>query len=152
MAQIVQTHYVSWQDAAQANGQNENDSRALRLEYKCDRLQAKPTEEISCNVEAERIGFKGYGMLLAEIGLPPGADVDRASLEKAKQENRSFSRYDVLPDKIIVYMWANPGGTKFNFKFSPRFGINAQTAPSIVYDYYNAEAQATLAPMRFNVK
>ena len=151
MAQIVQTHYVGWQNF-EANGRNENDSRALRLAYNCDKQTAKPTEEITCNVEAERIGFKGYGMLLAEIGLPPGADVDRASLEKAKEENWNFSRYDVLPDKIIVYLWAQAGGTKFDFKFKPRYGINAQTAPSIVYDYYNSEAQATVAPLKFSVK
>ncbi len=151
MAQIVQTHYVGWQNFA-ANGRDENQSRALRLNYDCDKKSARPTEEISCRVEAERIGFKGYGMLLAEIGLPPGAEVDRASLEKAKAENWNFSRYDVLPDRIVVYLWAQAGGTKFDFKFKPRYGINAQTAPSIVYDYYNSEAQATLPPLKFTVQ
>jgi hypothetical protein len=57
-----------------------------------------------------------------------------------------------LPDRIIVYLWAQAGGTGFNFKFKPRYGINAQTAASIVYDYYNAEAQATVAPLKFSVK
>lgn len=151
MAQIVQTHYIDWRNF-ESNGRDENQSRALRLEYDCDKKSARPTEEILCQVEAQRIGFKGYGMLLAEIGLPPGAEVDRASLEKAKAENWNLSRYDVLPDRIIVYLWAQAGGTKFNFKFKPRYGINAQTAPSIVYDYYNAEAQATIAPLKFTVK
>ncbi len=151
MAQIVGTHYVGWQNY-EADGRTENQSRALRLVYDCDKKMAKPAEEITCVVEAERVGFRGYGMLLAEIGLPPGADVDRASLEKAKAENWNFSRYDVLPDRIIVYLWAQAGGAKFNFKFKPRYGINAQTAPSVVYDYYNPEAQATIAPLKFSVK
>ncbi len=124
----------------------------MRLDYKCDKLTAQTAEEITCNVEAERVGFRGYGMLLAEIGLPPGADVDRASLEKAKDADWSFSRYDVLPDRIIIYMWSKAGGTNFNFKFKPRYGINAQTAPSVLYDYYNEEAKATLAPLKFSVK
>lgn len=64
----------------------------------------------------------------------------------------SLSRYDVLPDRIILYMWSKAGGTKFNFKFKPRYGINAQTPASIVYDYYNEEAKATIAPLRFNIK
>ena len=151
MAQIVSTHYISWQNFV-ADGRNVNQSRQLRLAYNCDKLNAKISEEINCTVEAERIGFRGYGMLLAEIGLPPGADVDRASLEKAKKDNWSFSRYDVLPDKIIVYMWAYAGGTRINFKFRPRYGINAQTAPSVVYDYYNAEANAMVAPVQFSIK
>jgi uncharacterized protein YfaS (alpha-2-macroglobulin family) len=150
MAQIVQTHYIPWQDFI-ADGAN-NQSPQMRLDYNCDRQQAKPTEEINCEVKTERVGSRGYGMLLAEIGLPPGADVDRASLEKAKSENWSLSRYDVLPDRIIVYMWSNPGGTKFNFKFKPRYGINANTPASVVYDYYNEEARATVAPMKFNIR
>ena len=90
-------------------------------------------------------------MVLAEIGIPPGADVDRNSLEKAKTES-NLSNYDILPDRIVFYMWSKAGGTKFNFKFKPRYGINAQTPASMVYDYYNPEAKATVAPLKFEVK
>ena len=92
-------------------------------------------------------------MMLAEIGLPPGADVDRASLEQAmKGSDWTISQYDILPDRVVVYLWPRAGGTKFDFKFRPRFGLNAQTAASIVYDYYNPEARAIVAPARFVVK
>jgi hypothetical protein len=151
MAQIVQAHYVEWRDAEISN-RNVNDSRAARLDYKCDRTTAQIMETVNCAVEAERVGFKGYGMLLAEIGLPPGADVSRESLEKAFEKDWSLSRYDVLPDRIVVYMWAKPGGSKFNFSFKPRYGVNAQTPASVVYDYYNEEAKAVVAPLKFTVK
>jgi hypothetical protein len=147
MAQIVSSHYIDWLDADRPA-----ESKFLRLDYKCDKAEARIMEEINCAVEAERIGFNGYGMLLAEIGLPPGADVSRESLEKAMRADWSLSRYDILPDRIVLYMWSKAGGTKFNFKFRPRYGINAQTPASTVYDYYNEEARATLAPMRFEVK
>jgi hypothetical protein len=91
-------------------------------------------------------------MLLAEIGIPPGADVSRESLEEALKNDWSLSRYDILPDRIVLYMWSKAGGTEFNFKFRPRYGINAQTPASVVYDYYNEEAKATIAPLRFIVK
>ncbi len=93
---------------------------------------------------------KRYGMILAEIGIPPGADVDRNSLEKAKADGK-FSSYDILPDKIVVYLWSSSVPTDFIFKFRLRYGINAQNSPSIVYDYYNAEAQTTVAPTKFFV-
>ena len=109
-------------------------------------------QEVSCTVDAERIGYYGYGMLLAEIGTPPGADVSRESLQAAMDADWSISRYDILPDRIVLYMWSKAGGTKFNFKFRPRYAINAQTPPSMVYDYYNPEAQAIVAPLRFGVK
>ena len=109
-------------------------------------------DTVTCAVETERIGFKGYGMLLAEIGLPPGAEVSRESLQAAMDADWSLSRYDVLPDRIVLYMWSKAGGTKFNFKFKPRYGINAQTPASVVYDYYNEEAKGIVAPLKFEVK
>ena len=110
-------------------------------------------EEISCRVKAERVGFRGYGMMLAEIGLPPGADVDRASLESAvKNSGWAINHYDVLPDRVIVYLWPRAGGVNFNFKFRPRFALTAKTSPSVVYDYYNPEARAVIAPTTFVVK
>ena len=63
-----------------------------------------------------------------------------------------LSRYDVLPDRIIVYLWAKAGGSRINFSFKPRYGINAQTPASTVYDYYNEEAKAVVEPLKFEVK
>jgi len=44
-------------------------------------------------------------MLLAEIGLPPGAEIDRGSLEQAMKASVWINEYDVLPDRLIVYLW-----------------------------------------------
>jgi hypothetical protein len=153
--QVVSTYYAPWptplKSAAHANA--EDSARALRLGVSYDRSAAGINDEITCRVEAERVGFKGYGMLLAEIGLPPGADVDRASLERAmKDSGWALSQYDVLPDRLIVYLWPQAGGTHFEFKFRPRFGLAAQTAPSLLYDYYNPEARVVVAPTKFIVK
>lgn len=160
MTQVVQSHYIDWRDAElegrnprlSKGATNTNTSRQIRLDYKCDRQTAAIMQEISCAVETERVGFKGYGMLLAEIGIPPGADVSRESLQAAMDADWSLSRYDVLPDRIIFYMWSKPGGMRINFKFRPRYGINANTPASVIYDYYNEEAKATVAPLRFEVK
>ena len=151
MAQIVATHYIDWRDS-ESTGRTANQSRTLKLDYSCDKASAAIMQEVTCAVNAERVGFQGYGMLLAEIGTPPGADVSRESLQRAMDADSSISRYDILPDRIVVYMWARAGGTKFNFKFKPRYGINALTPASIAYDYYNPESRAVAAPVRFVVK
>ncbi len=153
MTQVVSNHYISWNGINAAEESTNNAGlRQLRLDYKCDKMSAVIMQEISCNVETERVGFRGYGMLLAEIGTPPGAEVSRESLEEAMRNDWSLSRYDILPDRIIFYMWSKAGGTHINFKFKPRYGINAQTPASVVYDYYNPEAQALVAPLRFSIK
>jgi hypothetical protein len=147
--QMVYTYYVPWSTREAASHAVADDAaRALRLGVSYDKSAAGIGSEITCRVEAERIGFRGYGMLLAEIGLPPGADVDRASLELAMKQDE-VSQYDVLPDRLIVYLWPQAGGSNFTFKFRTRFGITAQTAPSLLYDYYNPEAHAVVAPTKF---
>lgn len=148
-AQLVTSHYERWDEPSRS----QESPQALRLKVAFDKTELKAGDEVTCRVEAERVGFRGYGMMLAEIGLPPGADVDRASLERAMTgSDWQVSQYDVLPDRVIVYLWPHAGGTRFTFKFKPRYGLNAQTAPSVLYDYYNPEARSALAPLRFHVR
>lgn len=154
-AQLVTTYYLPWQHSAAggAEGGGARTSRQLRLAVSFDRVRAAVGEEIVCRVEAERVGQAGYGMLLAEVGLPPGTDVDRASLERAmKEADWGLERYDVLPDRLVVYLWPRAGGTRFSFSFRPRLGMNAKAAASLLYDYYNPEARAVVAPATFVVK
>lgn len=78
-------------------------------------------------------------------------DVDRESLELALKGENSVYRYDVLPDRVILYMWPSAGGSEFTFQFRPRFAMQAETAPSLLYDYYNPDASVTVKPSRFEV-
>ncbi|HWS88656.1 MAG TPA: MG2 domain-containing protein [Pyrinomonadaceae bacterium] len=153
-AHLVTTFYVPW--GARAEGVDalkRSAASALRLSVVYDRTEAEVSQEVTCSVAAERVGHAGYGMMLAEVGLPPGADVDRASLERAAAESgRALNGYDVLPDRLVVYLWPRGGGTRFQFKFRPRYGLKALTAPSQLYDYYNPEARTVVAPTRFVVR
>jgi hypothetical protein len=153
--QVLANYYVPWAHNAAGTGlyRQEMVSDALDLTVQFDKLSASVGEVVQCNVSAERIGFRGYGMLLAEIGLPPGADVDRNSLEQAmKSSGWELNQYDILPDRVIVYLWPRAGGTKFSFTFKPRFGLRALSAPSTLYDYYNPEAHAVVQPVQFTVQ
>ncbi|HKS82801.1 MAG TPA: MG2 domain-containing protein [Candidatus Acidoferrales bacterium] len=158
--QIVADYYVPWAHSSEVTDtlsqtafhQDEKASDALRLSINFSAQSANVGDTIQCTVSAERIGFRGYGMLLAEIGLPPGADVDRNSLDTAMKSSWDINEYDVLPDKLIVYLWPRAGGTKFSFTFKPRFGMKALTAPSVLYDYYNPEARAVVEPSIFTVR
>ena len=152
MAQIVSVEYVPWEYSAGTKDSNLKlgETRALRLGVSFDRTKAKVGEVVHCTVKAERIGFQGYGMMLAEIGLPPGVDVDRASLDVAMEDHAlEVGHYDILPDRIVFYVWPKAGGSEFNFTFRPRFRMEAGTAPSLLYDYYNPEARSVVKPVKF---
>jgi len=64
----------------------------------------------------------------------------------------SVSHYDILPDRIVLYLWPCAGETKLTFAFRPRYGLKARTASSALYDYYNPDASVTLPPTEFSVE
>jgi len=144
--QAVANYYVPW-SAAKPNSKSD-----LSLQVKFDKTEAKINDEITCRVEAARVGFRSYGMMIAEIGIPPGAEVDRSSLQAAMKD-WTITQYDVLPDRVVVYVWPESGSSaSFNFKFRPRFGLKAKTAPSTLYDYYNPEATVVVPSSVFTVR
>jgi hypothetical protein len=146
-AQVISTWYVPWAESPATSIQNlkPGDTRALRLQVRFDRTQPAFGDTVTAHVEAERVGFRGYGMMLAEVGLPPGAEVDRSSLESA-------GSYEVQPDRVVFYLWPVAGGAKFDFRFRLRYRCDVLTAPSLLYDYYNPENRAIVAPTRFVVR
>ena len=152
--QAIATFFVPWK---QRPGIRESvltgDTRALRLAVDFAQTSVQVGDTVQCTVDVERIGHRGYGMMLAEVGLPPGSDVDRASLEAAVAKSGwGLSRFDIEPDRVAFYVWPRAGGTKFTFAFRPRFPLKARTAPSMLYDYYNPESQVVLPPVDFDVR
>jgi len=92
-------------------------------------------------------------MMLAEVGLPPGADVDHASLDSAVADSGwDLQSYEVQPDRVVFYLCPDAGRTTFSFSLQARFPMTAQSSESILYDYYNPEARASVPPARFTMK
>jgi hypothetical protein len=85
-------------------------------------------------------------MMLGEVGLPPGAEVDRASLESA-----GAGSYEMQPDRVVFYIWPAAGGSSFGFDFRLRYRMEAFSTASRLYDYYNPEAAAVVEPVNFSV-
>ena len=93
-------------DTAKALGRSCSEMNSIQkqlLKVDFDRREAKVGEALACRVEAERIGFAGYGMMMAEIGLPPGVAVGRESPEETKQND--VDGYEVQPNRAVFYFW-----------------------------------------------
>jgi len=153
-AQMSAWLYVPWSKETSGKTQTTVPGKDFGLDfgYTCIETNAFAGQPIDCTVRARRFGSQSYGMLLAEVGLPPGADVDRASLGKLL-DNWTISRYELEPDRIVFYLWSGAAeGEKFSFRFTPRFAIHAKAAPARLMDYYNPDLSAVLAPQTFSVR
>lgn len=142
LMRLTVEHWVPWVKAQPRN------SSPLRFKVDFDKTSAPIGQAIECSVTAERVGFRGYGMMLAEIGLPPGAEVDRASLESIAE----VYRYEVRPDRVIFYLWPTAGGVTFRFRFRPRLAMAARSEPSRLYDYYSPDSLTEIAPRLFEIQ
>ncbi len=140
-AQLVASYYVPW--TRQGMEPVVLEESRLELGVAFDRQELRLGESVTCNVKAQRVGAQGYGMMMAEIGLPPGAEVDRESIKS--------EYYEVLPDRVVFYLWPTARGTALSFRFRPRLAIEAKNASSRVYDYYNPEPRTEIAPVMFVV-
>jgi hypothetical protein len=152
-AEVSASYYIPWPAAAapvQSKTQTGSDY-GLDFGYSCNAEHAQVGQPIDCAVSVRRFGSSQYGMLLAEVGLPPGADVDRASLAKLL-DDWTISRYELEPDRIVFYLWSwRPEVTRFAFHFTPRYAIHAKAAPASLADYYNPDLKSVLAPQEFTV-
>jgi hypothetical protein len=152
-AEASASYYIPWVETAtpdQTKTQTGKDY-GLDFSYSCAAEKATAGQPIECAVGVRRFGSNSYGMLLAEVGLPPGADVDRASLARLV-DSWTISRYELEPDRIIFYLWSwKAEGSRFSFRFTPRYAVHAKAAPATLFDYYNPDLKAVLAPQRFQV-
>ena len=125
----------------------------LRFEVHFDRADAAMNQQVVCDVLVSRPAFRGYGMLIAEVGLPPGAEVDRGTLESIIDDPRSgVDSFEVAPDRVTFYVLPRAADSRFRFVFRPRFAMHARATLSLLYDYYNPDERVALAPERFTVK
>ena len=131
----------------------ERQSPELRLETRFSALKASVNQAVACDVVVSRPHFRGYGMVIAEIGLPPGAEVDRGTLESVVGNYKTgVDSYEVAPDHVTFYIWPCAADSRFQFLFRPRFAMNARAAQSVLYDYYNPDEHSVLPPDRFTVQ
>lgn len=68
------------------------------------------------------------------------------------EQGCEVNHYDILPDRVVLYIWPRAGGVEFSFTFRPRFKMQASTAPSLLYDYYNPDARPLVQPVKFSVQ
>ena len=148
MLELLLEFHTAWGPASESVSEN-----GLRLDVLFDETETRIGEPVLVRVAAERLDARGRGMLLAEIGLPPGSDVDRASLERAlRRSDSGLYRYDILPDRIVAYLWPRSRASSFSFTFRPRLAMAAKSAPSTLYDYYNPDSFTVLPPVTFTVR
>lgn len=126
-------------------------AKSLEFAASCKPAALEINQLSECQVSIGRSSFRGYGMLIANIGLPPGAEVDRGSLT-ALVEKGTIDSFEIAPDRVVIYAWPQAAGAHFRFGFRPRFAMRAKAEQSMLYDYYNPDERVVIQPIEYDVK
>ena len=136
--------FASWDEppAAPAGART-----ALTIEWPAGPLL--PGEESTARVVISNPSAHPARVVTAEIGLPPGCDVDRTAVRG--DDAQAVEKGD---RHLVIYLDDLPAGERRSFEipFTPRHALDVKTAPSRVYEYYVPEETVVVVPARVTAR
>ncbi|MHC5032444.1 MAG: alpha-2-macroglobulin family protein [Planctomycetota bacterium] len=117
----------------------------LEVRYPTGPLGVRRTGRIHATVFQRGKGIARQA--IAEIGVPPGCDIEYERVKGAKCVERG-------PTAVVLYLGdLKPGERRtFEIPFEPRYRLNVKTAPSKAYEYYTPERAALVPPAPIRTK
>jgi uncharacterized protein YfaS (alpha-2-macroglobulin family) len=146
MYQIVVRHHEPWSKLAPVA------KPTLDLQVKYDRTELTPDDRVWARATLRNMSKDRANMVMLELGIPPGFNVDRSRLDELVA-GRRIARYSITPRQIIVYLVGVDAGTSFEMDYwlRPRFTMKAKTPPAVAYEYYTPSNRVTAPPVEMTV-
>ncbi len=124
----------------------------LEIEVRYDRTEMARNEPLKARA---RMAYHGEGtfMVIVDLGIPPGFDVDREPFEEMVRE-KTIDKYTLAGRQIALYFGRVAKGRQFEFEYTlrPRFPLRATVPVSSVYEYYTPEQRGSSRPSRLSVR
>ena len=145
--QVVQVHYEPW-DAV-----DPGDDGPLSVEVRYDTDRVEVDGVVTGSVEVRNTDPALQDMVMVELGVPPGFDLDRTVLDRAVADGR-LSKYETRPRLLVAYlMGVTPEEpVAFEYRLVARNPADVEVPRARVYSYYNPEIEAFSPPVRMIVE
>lgn len=139
--QLVATHHLTWDSPAARSAL----PIGLRVGYGPASVEVGRT--LTCQVEARWSGAHGSGMVLLQVGVPPGFEVETGDLD-ALVAKKHIARYSVTSSHVTLYLDGIDAQTpaRPSFRLRAVFPVRALAPASVAYAYYQPEARVETKP------
>jgi uncharacterized protein YfaS (alpha-2-macroglobulin family) len=123
---------------------------AIDLKYDRTRLATDDLLNVEATVAWQQPGRAK--MVIVDLGLPPGFTLIADDLDLMVQEEK-IQKYDTTGRQIIVYLeeLAQGAPLTISYQLRAKYPLNAKTARSSVYEYYNPTSRAEAEPIELEV-
>jgi hypothetical protein len=124
----------SGQSAASAVGRV---TEPLQIDLDYDRTSLAVNDQIACTVTVRNHTGQVINMVIVDLGIPPGFDVDTTGFEGMRQAGQ-IAKYELTGNQVILYLRELSGTQplQFNYSLRAKYPLRVQTSPSAVYEYY----------------
>ncbi len=143
--QIVGSYFVPW-------GKGEK-VEPLSIAVNYDRTQLERNETVTCKVTARNNTPQRAEMVILDLGIPPGFQVERDALDGAVKAGK-IARYTLTGRQATIYLryLDNNQELSLEIPMKARLMITAKTPESKIYEYYNPEVNGYDMPEELNVR
>jgi hypothetical protein len=145
--QVAGKYHLPW------NKEREAGEKPLSISVSYDRTTLSSDDIIKAKAAVTRRGTLQGGMVIVDLGIPPGFTVLTGDLEKLRNHN-VIQRYELTPRKIILYLSEIRAGETLSipYRLKARFPLRAKSPASAVYEYYNPAVRAESPPLQLTVR
>ncbi|NLH49483.1 MAG: hypothetical protein GX444_12920 [Myxococcales bacterium] len=146
--QVVSRYYIPWNLVEQPSQQ---EPIAITVGY--DKTRLAVDEEVTCTVTVTNRVKGEFGMVVVDIGVPPGFQPVSESLGRLV-ESRQISKYSTTARQVTFYLDKLTAGkpVTLSFRLKAVFAMKAVAPQSQVYNYYDPATKALAQPIALEVK
>jgi uncharacterized protein YfaS (alpha-2-macroglobulin family) len=148
MYQVVGRHYIQWSQLEQRP--NAMDPIGIKVDY--DRTTLAVNDEVTCTVQVENRAPGEFGMVIIDVGVPPGFQPIGESLAALVQQKK-IAKFSTTARQVTFYLDKLKKGepVTLQFKLKATFPMHAVAPQSRVYYYYNPGTDAVARPVEMRV-
>lgn len=148
MYQVVGRHYVQWGRLPREGV----GADPITIEVKYDKTRLEVDDEVTCTVNVANRAPGDFGMVVVDIGVPPGFKPVGGTLE-ALVAQKKIARFSTTARQVILYLDKLEQGKPLtiSYKLKAIFAMHAVAPQSRVYQYYNPDNQAVAEPIELRV-
>ena len=146
MYQIVCKFFLPWKE-----GEKE-EVEPLSINVAYDKRKLEKDDLITCNVTVVNNQPATANMVLVDLGVPPGFEVQAGDLSELVGEG-TIKKFNLTSRQVIIYFdkLIPKQPVELKYRMRAKFPIKAKTRMSRVYEYYNPEVESFAEPVELVV-
>lgn len=144
--QVVSIHYIPWDMLKQPK------TPMLNIDVEYDKTTLEKNDMATAEVTIKNNSKDTANMLIADLGTPPGFEVQTEDLDKLVKDG-VITKYSLAARQVILYFEKLKGDETVTLKYrvKAKISIKAQSGKSKVYKYYEPEVNDTSEPVEIKV-